>query len=70
MAFGWNVGRLACLGYPVILMVGDKTEKVLARAKQAGVATVVEEPLLGGVLLEAIKSALKDAPVARPHPPH
>jgi FixJ family two-component response regulator len=62
--------RLAGLGYPVILMVGDKTEKVLARAKLAGVATVVEEPLLGGVLLEAIKSALIDAPDARSHPPH
>jgi hypothetical protein len=57
---------LAGLGYPVILMVGDKTQKVLARAEQAGVTMVVQEPLLGGVLLDAIKSALKEsAPVAR-----
>ena len=60
--------RLADFGHPVILMVGDKTQKVLARAKQAGVTMVVEEPLLGGVLLEAIRSALKrSAPVAQPH---
>ena len=71
MENGKGESRLAGLGYPIILMVGDKTEKVLARAKQAGVTTVVEEPLLGGVLLEAIKSALKEsAAVARPHRPH
>ena len=63
--------RLVGFGHPVILMVGDKTQKVLARARQAGVTTVVEEPLLGGVLLEAIKSALKEtAPVAQPRRPH
>jgi AmiR/NasT family two-component response regulator len=63
--------RLVGLSHPVILMVGDRTQKVLARAKQAGVTTVVEEPLLGGVLLEAIKSALKQSvPVAQPHRPH
>lgn len=71
MVIGKDESCLAELCFPVILMVGDKTEKVLARAKQAGVTTVVEEPLVGGVLLEAIKSALKEsAPVARPHRPH
>jgi DNA-binding response OmpR family regulator len=61
----------AGLGLPVILMVGDKTEDVLDRAKEAGVTTVVEEPLLGGVLLEAIRSALKGSvPVARLHQAH
>jgi AmiR/NasT family two-component response regulator len=62
--------HLAGLGHPVILMVGDKTRSVLTRAKQAGVTMVVEEPLLGGVLLEAINSVLKDAPDVRSHPPH
>jgi DNA-binding NtrC family response regulator len=63
--------RLAGLDHPVILMVEDKTQKVLASAKQAGVTTVVEKPLLGAVLLEAIKSALKqNLPVAQPHRPH
>jgi FixJ family two-component response regulator len=60
--------RLAGLGHPVILMVGEKTRQVLARAKQAGVTMVVEEPLLGGALLEAINSALgQRAAAARPH---
>jgi AmiR/NasT family two-component response regulator len=63
--------HLAGLGHPVILMVEDKTQKVLARAKEAGVTTIVEKPLVGGILLEAIKSALKqNIPVAQPHRPH
>jgi AmiR/NasT family two-component response regulator len=71
MVNGKGESRFARLGHPVILMVADKTEKVLARAKQAGVTTVVEQPLLGAVLLEAIKSALKERPpVARPRRPH
>jgi FixJ family two-component response regulator len=48
----------AASGIPVILMVGHKTDRVVARAKEAGVTKVVEKPLLGGVLFEAIKSAL------------
>jgi len=48
----------AASGIPVVLMVGHKTERVLARAREAGVTKVVEKPLLGGVLFEAIKSAL------------
>ena len=71
MVHGKRESSFAGLGYPVILMVGDKAEKVLARAKQAGVTMVVEEPLLGGILLEAIKSALKEStPVDRPYRPH
>ena len=49
---------LAELGIPVVLMVGHTTERVLARAKAAGVTKVVEKPLLGGVLFEAIRTVL------------
>jgi FixJ family two-component response regulator len=49
---------LAEIGMPVVLMVGHTTQRVLARAKAAGVTTVVEKPLLGAVLFEAIRHAL------------
>jgi hypothetical protein len=45
-------------------MVNDRTEKVVANAEQAGVTKVVETPLIGGVLLEAIRAAL-DTPLGR-----
>lgn len=62
--------RFAELGFPVVLMVGHKTEKVVARAEQAGVTTVVEKPLLGGVLLDAIRTALdENVPLRRAHRP-
>jgi FixJ family two-component response regulator len=56
--------RVAGLGFPVVLMVNDRTEKVVANAEQAGVTKVVETPLIGGVLLEAIRAAL-DTPLGR-----
>lgn len=46
---------------PVILIVGHQTAQVVARAKAAGVARVVESPLVGGVLFEAIKSLLDES---------
>ena len=49
---------LAEIGIPVVLMVGHSTQRVLARAKAAGVTNVVEKPLLGGVLCDAIRHAL------------
>ena len=49
---------LAEIGIPVVLMVGDTTQRVLARAKAAGVTKVIEKPLLGAVLFEAIRHAL------------
>ena len=45
---------LGDLGMPVVLLVGALTRRVLDRASAAGVAKVVEKPLFGGVLLEAI----------------
>ncbi|HEX2447842.1 MAG TPA: hypothetical protein VHK26_06620 [Methyloceanibacter sp.] len=63
--------RFAEADFPVILMVGHKTETVLARAKQAGVTRIVEEPLLGEVLLKAIEAALREhVPHGRWHRPH
>ncbi|MFO7478656.1 MAG: response regulator [Methyloceanibacter sp.] len=45
---------------PVVLMVGQNTERVAARARAAGVSKVVETPLFGGALSDAIKAALED----------
>jgi hypothetical protein len=54
--------RFQGLGVPVILMVECQTRLVLARAQAAGITKVVEKPILGGVLFEAIKTAMKDGP--------
>ena len=49
---------LGRLGMPVVLLVGTLTRRLLDRARAAGVAQVVEKPLLGGVLLEAISKVI------------
>jgi FixJ family two-component response regulator len=54
--------RFDALGVPVILMVECQTGRVLARAEAAGVTKVVEKPLLGSVLFDAIKTAMRDSP--------
>lgn len=54
--------RFDALGVPVILMVECQTGRVLARAEAAGVTKVVEKPLLGSVLFDAIKTAMRDLP--------
>jgi FixJ family two-component response regulator len=46
------------LSVPVVLMVGQRTPRLMDRAKAAGVTHVVETPLLGGVLSEEIRKAL------------
>jgi hypothetical protein len=43
-------------------MVECQTGRVLARAEAAGVTKVVEKPLLGSVLFDAIKTAMRDSP--------
>lgn len=55
------------VGVPVILMVGNATSRLLASAAAAGVSRLVEKPLLGGALLEAIRTELskKSPPPAR-----
>jgi len=66
MVDGKGDRRLAEFDIPVVLMVGHKTERVLARAKAAGVSEVVEEPLLGGVLFDAIRTTLRKTPSGGP----
>jgi FixJ family two-component response regulator len=61
-------GRFAAFGIPVVLMVGHKTDRVLASAEKAGVTNVVEKPLLGGVLFDAIRTALRKMPSGGPAP--
>jgi FixJ family two-component response regulator len=53
-----TIGRL---GVPTVLMVNQRTQRVLDYALAAGVTTIVEKPLLGGVLFDAIRSALAGA---------
>jgi FixJ family two-component response regulator len=60
MAEGKGLVALAELGIPIVLMVGHPTPRLLARARVAGVTRVVEEPLLGGMLSDAVKHALDD----------
>jgi DNA-binding NtrC family response regulator len=45
-------------GVPVILMVGNATSRLLACAAASGVSRLVEKPLLGGALIDAIRTEL------------
>jgi AmiR/NasT family two-component response regulator len=49
---------LTRFGLPTVLMVNQRTQRVLEHATAAGVTAVVEKPLLGGLLFDAIRSAL------------
>jgi FixJ family two-component response regulator len=51
---------MARLGIPVVLMVGNMTQRLLDRAKVAGVTHVIETPLLGSVLFDEIRKALDE----------
>jgi FixJ family two-component response regulator len=55
---GEEVGLFADRGVPVVLMVSHSTKRVVARAAAAGVTEIVEKPLLGGVLFNAIRHAI------------
>ena len=46
------------IGVPVVLMVGQKTPRLVDRAKAVGVTRMIEKPLVGGALLAEIKNAL------------
>ena len=48
-----------CPGVPVILMVSQKTERILAKARSGGVTTVLEKPIPGGVMLETIRQVIE-----------
>jgi hypothetical protein len=50
---------------PVILMVGHETKGLMARAKAAGMAMVLETPLMGAALSDAIAATIKGN-IARP----
>ena len=60
IADGEELAALAELGIPIVLMVGQPTPRLLDRARAAGVTRVVEKPLLGGILSDAVKHALDD----------
>jgi FixJ family two-component response regulator len=60
MADGKRLGTLAELCIPIVLMVGQPSPRLLERARAAGVTRVVEKPLLGGMLSDAVKHALDD----------
>jgi DNA-binding NtrC family response regulator len=53
-----GTGVLTRFGLPTVLMVNQRTQRLMDHAMAAGVTTVVEKPLLGGVLFDAIRSAL------------
>lgn len=57
---------LGTRGMPVVLMVSHSTKRVLARAEAAGVSEVVEKPLLGSVLFDAIRQAIRGRGNLRP----
>lgn len=50
---------------PAILMVSQKTERVLARARGRGIAEVLENPVLGGLMLQTIRRVIGHAPIAK-----
>ena len=66
MVDGKGDRRFAAFGITVVLMVGHKTERVVACAEKAGVTNLVEKPLLGGVLFDAIRTVLRKMPSAGP----
>lgn len=51
------------IGVPVVLMVGQKTPRLVDRAKAVGVTIMIEKPLIGGALLAEIRNALDGAGV-------
>ena len=62
--FATLIGRgdgaaLGRLGVPTVLMVNQRTQRLLEHAKAAGVTSIVEKPLLGGVLFETIRKVLE-----------
>jgi hypothetical protein len=58
--WGRGGGVLTRFGLPTVLMVNQRTKRLMDHANAAGVTTVLEKLLLGGVLFEAIRSALDE----------
>jgi hypothetical protein len=53
---GRTIGRL---GFPTVLMVNQCTRLLSQQAETAGIASVVEKPLLGGILFDTIRMVLE-----------
>jgi len=53
-----NSHAIGRLGLPTVLMVNQSSRRLLDHALAAGVTTVIEKPLLGGVLFDTIRSVL------------
>jgi DNA-binding NtrC family response regulator len=54
-----GTGVLTRFDLPTVLMVNQRTQRVMDHAIAAGVTAVVEKPLLGGVVFDAIRSVLE-----------
>jgi len=52
---------------PIILLIGHATERLTARARVAGVTMVLDTPLMGAALIDAIASSLKSSRTPMAH---
>jgi FixJ family two-component response regulator len=53
-----GTGVLRRFDLPTVLLVNQRTPRVMDHAMAAGVTAVIEKPLLGGVVFDAIRSVL------------
>ena len=53
-----GTGVLTRFDLPTVLLVNQRTQRVIDHARAAGVTAVIEKPLLGGVVFDAIRSVL------------
>ena len=47
------------LGMPTVLMVNQRTRRIMDHARAAGISSVLEKPLLGGILFDTIRMVLE-----------
>ncbi|HZP09620.1 hypothetical protein [Methyloceanibacter sp.] len=55
MTEGTSEGLLAEASTPVVLLAGPTTKRLYERVSAASIAKIVEKPLLGGALVEAVR---------------
>ena len=58
MVEGKSDRLLAESSIPVVLLVEATTRRLLERANAASIAKIVEKPLLGGILVEAVRDVI------------
>jgi FixJ family two-component response regulator len=58
---GGNDRLLAGSAIPVVLLVEAMTQRLLGRVNEAGIASIVEKPILGKDLLDAIADTIDGA---------